>query len=86
MSADKGIPDPGGQRAEGLRQIVHELNNRLFVLRMSVASLTETLGTETPDAMRPRLEAIASAADEAETLVRRLAASIHGAADARNIP
>ncbi len=59
-----------------LRELVHELNNRLFIVRMSAASLTETFGPEVSEAVRHRIVAIAAAAEDADALVQRLAEAI----------
>lgn len=67
-------PAGGGE----LREILHELNNRLFVVRMSAASLAETIGPDGSEAVLHRIVAIASAAEEADALVKRLDAAIRG--------
>lgn len=59
-----------------LRELVHELNNRLFIVRMTAASLTETFGPEVSEEVRHRIVAIAAAAEDADALVQRLAEAI----------
>ncbi len=55
---------------------MHELNNRLFVVRMSAASLTEAFGPEVSEGVRQRVVAIAAAAEDADALLRRLAEAV----------
>lgn len=77
MGEGTGEPICGG--VGQVRAILHELNNRLFVVRMSAASLAESIDPDGSDAEVHRIEAIASAAEEADVLLKRLEAALRAA-------
>ena len=71
---------PSEASGDELREILHELNNRLFVVRMSAASLAEAVGPDGSEETMHRIVAIASAAEEADGLVKQLDAVLKGSA------
>ncbi|MBX3316964.1 MAG: hypothetical protein KF902_08905 [Phycisphaeraceae bacterium] len=61
------------------RELIHELNNRLFVIRLGAATLLEAAQPVTSSACIERLKAIATAAEEADAIVKRLQTTLRPA-------
>ncbi|QYK49570.1 MAG: hypothetical protein KF838_06880 [Phycisphaeraceae bacterium] len=63
------------------RELFHELNNRLFVIRLGAATLLEADEAANSSFTRDRLKAIATAAEEADAFIKRLQATLRTADD-----
>lgn len=73
----RGSKGGGGGDAAAVRELVHEINNRLFVVRMGAATVAELLA-DAPEGVRAKLDAMIEAAERANDLVRELAAIAEG--------
>ncbi len=73
----KGDHEPGSNArglggADAARSLVHEINNRLFVVRMGAATVTELLGDGAPESVREKLDAVIEAAEQATSMIAEL--------------
>ena len=73
----QGSNGGGGGDATSVRELVHEINNRLFVVRMGAATVAELLG-DGAEEIRAKLDAMIEAAEQASEKVRELAAIAEG--------
>lgn len=82
-----GAPSPNDTSSVTVHpELFHELNNRIFVIRLGAAVLLEAAHTATPPPYSDRLRAIATAAEEADAIIKRLQAALRSQARAPSQP